>query len=192
MTFIRTVPEPEAEGETAAIYAEVRGSMGYLPNFVPLFSERPEVFRAWQQLNGALKTRDLRRYELATVAAAKALRSSYCALSHGKVLAEQFLGPDAVADLPAGLDDVDLAVVALAEKVVRDASSVTQTDVDGLRELGLDDAEIVDVVLAAAARCFFSKAVDALGALPDGAFMGLDPALRESLTVGRPIEPRGA
>jgi alkylhydroperoxidase family enzyme len=94
--------------------------MGYLPNFVPLFSERPEVFRAWQQLNGALKTRDLRRYELATVAAAKALRSSYCALSHGKVLAEQFLGSDAVAELPAGLDDVDLAVVSLAEKVVRD------------------------------------------------------------------------
>jgi uncharacterized peroxidase-related enzyme len=192
MTFVRTVPEPEAKGDTAAIYDEVRESMGYLPNFVPLFSERPEVFRAWQQLNGALKTRDLRRYELATVAAAKALRSSYCALSHGKVLAEQFLGPEAVAELPGGLDDVDLAVVALAEKVVRDASSVTQADVDGLRALGLDDAEIVDVVLAAAARCFFSKAVDALGALPDRTFMGLDPALRESLTVGRPIETSGA
>jgi hypothetical protein len=65
---------------------------------------------------------------------------------------------------------------------------VTQADVDGLRALGLDDAEIVDVVLAAAARCFFSKAVDALGALPDPVFRELDPPLRESLTVGRPIE----
>jgi uncharacterized peroxidase-related enzyme len=188
MTFVRTVPEPEATGETAAIYDEARESMGYLPNFVPLFSERPEVFRAWQQLNGALKTRDLRRYEIATVAAAKALRSSYCALSHGKVLAEQFLGAEAVAALPAGLDETEAAVSALAEKVVRDASSVTQADVDGLRALGLDDAEIVDVVLAAAARCFFSKAVDALGALPDPVFRELDPPLRESLTVGRPIE----
>jgi hypothetical protein len=33
---------------------------------------------------------DLRRYELATVAAAKRLRSSYYALAHGSVLAEQF------------------------------------------------------------------------------------------------------
>jgi uncharacterized peroxidase-related enzyme len=191
LTFIRTIPPAKATGETAAIYDEARESMGYLPNFVPLFSERPEVFRAWQQLNGALKARDLRRYEIATVAAAKALGSSYCALSHGKVLAEQFLGAEAVAALPAGLDETEAAVSALAEKVVRDASSVTQADVDGLRALGLDDAEIVDVVLAAAARCFFSKAVDALGALPDAAFMELDPALREFLTVGRPIADDG-
>jgi hypothetical protein len=33
---------------------------------------------------------DLRRYELATLAAAMRLRSSYCALAHGKELAERF------------------------------------------------------------------------------------------------------
>jgi hypothetical protein len=31
---------------------------------------------------------DLRRYELATLAAARRLRSSYCCLAHGRVLAE--------------------------------------------------------------------------------------------------------
>ena len=39
------------------------------------------------ELNTAIKSRmDLRRYELATVAAAQRLRSSYCSLAHGKVL----------------------------------------------------------------------------------------------------------
>ena len=45
----------------------------------------------------------------------------------------------------------------------------------------------MDVVLAAAARCFFSKTLDALGVLPDAGFRALDPELQEVLVVGRPI-----
>jgi alkylhydroperoxidase family enzyme len=158
-------------------------------NYERAFAERPDVYAAWVQLNTSIKAgMDVRRYELATLAAARRLRSSYCSLAHGKVLAEEFVGAGAVPGLPAGLDAVEAAVMELAEKVARDATSVTQEDVDRLRALGLDDAEILDVVLAAAARCFFSKALDALGALPDATFLELDPALREQLTIGRPIE----
>jgi alkylhydroperoxidase family enzyme len=78
----------------------------------------------------------------------------------------------------------------LAEKVVDDATSVTAADLDRLRGLGLDDGEIVDVVLAAAARCFFSKTLDALGVEPDARFAELEPGLRDSLVVGRPIAAR--
>jgi hypothetical protein len=75
-----------------------------------------------------------------------------------------------------------------SEQVAQDAGSVTQADVDRLRALGLTDAEVFDVIAAAAARCFFSTALDALGAQPDARFVAtLDPALREALTVGRPI-----
>ena len=56
-----------------------------------------------------------------------------------------------------------------------------------LEELGLSDDEIVDVALAAAARCFFSKALDALGVQPDSEYLQLDDDLRGALTVGRPI-----
>ena len=45
----------------------------------------------------------------------------------------------------------------------------------------------MDVVLAAAARCFFSKTLDALGVLPDAEYGELEPRLREALVVGRPI-----
>jgi len=37
----------------------------------------------------------------------------------------------------------------------------------------------------AAARCFFSKLLDALGVQADSTFNDLDPTLREALTVGR-------
>ena len=187
MTFVETIPDDKATGDVALLYQESRDQNGYLQNFVQAFSLRPEVLRAWQQLNGAIKARDVRRYELATLAAARRLRSSYCALAHGKVLADQFLGEEAVAALPTGLDEADRAVVELAEHVVDDATSITEADIDRLRTLGLSDGEVVDVVLAAAARCFFSKTLDALGAEPDSAFAGLDSAFLDALVVGRPI-----
>ena len=45
-----------------------------------------------------------------------------------------------------------------------------------------------DVLLAATIRCFFSKTLDELGGQPDADFAELDPAFREPLTVGPPIE----
>ena len=157
-------------------------------NFEQAFARRPDVFAAWQQLNGAIKaSSDLRRYELATLAAARRLRSSYCCLAHGKVLAEQFYDYVSVPNLPAGLDGADRAIMDFAEKVVVDATSITQADVDGLRAHGLSDDEVFDVVLAAAARCFFSKTLDALGVQPDAAYAELEPSFVEPLTVGRPI-----
>ena len=160
-------------------------------NYERAFEDRPEVYAAWAQLNGAIKARmDPRRYELATLAAAQRLRSSYCSLAHGKVLLERFGEPVrdiAVNRRSAGLSEVDIAVMDLAERVVDDATRIGDADLQILRTLGLSADEIMDVVLAASARCFFSKTLDALGVRPDSSFRELDAALQEALVVGRPI-----
>jgi uncharacterized peroxidase-related enzyme len=193
MAFIETVPQDQATGETAELYASDEATFGYLPNFTRAFSLRPRVYAAWRGLNGTIKSSmDLRRYELATVAAASRLRSSYCALAHGSVLVEKFLEPDvvcaAMADpRTADLTATDVAVMDLAVKVADDATSIEHADIDHLRSVGLSDADILDVVLAAAARCFFSKTLDALGVEPDAKYAELDPVLRDTLTVGRAI-----
>src|SRR5690349_3263905 len=96
------------------------------PNYERLFRRRPEVYVAWGQLKEAIAgSMDARRYELATLAAATQLRSSYCALAHGKVLADRFYAPEVVgriaSDRRAGdLDEVDVAIMDLAEKVAAD------------------------------------------------------------------------
>jgi alkylhydroperoxidase family enzyme len=160
-------------------------------NLERAFEQRPEVYAAWRGLVGAVKSgMDERRYELATLAAARRLRSSYCSLAHGKVLLEQFGEPVreiALDRRSAGLDEVDLAVMELAERVVDDATAITDADLQRLGDLGLTDTDIMDVVLAATIRCFFSKTLDALGVQPDAEFRELDPALQEALVVGRPI-----
>jgi uncharacterized peroxidase-related enzyme len=189
LAFIELIPEEAAAGQTAAFYAEARAAMGSVPNHARAFALRPEVYKAWQQLNRAIRTAgDLQRYELVTLAAARKLRSSYCSLAHGKILAERFYDAEAVRTLPEGLAPVDAAAMELAEKIALDATSVTAEDIDRLRRLGLGDGEILDVVLSAAARCFFSKALDALGVQPDRDYRNMEPALRDALTVGRPIE----
>ena len=194
MTFIDTIPEDDATGAVAELYAADRElAGGRLRNLAQAFSLAPDVYAAWAQLNATIKARmDLRRYELATLAAARRLRSSYCALSHGSVLLADGVAPDQLRAIvedhhSAGLEPVEVAIMDLADKVAVDATSVTEADVERLRSLGLSDADIIDVVSAAAARCFFSKTLDGLGVAPDASYGELDPALRDALTVGRPI-----
>lgn len=172
MTYIETVPEGEASGAVAAMYETDREGFGYLPNFTRGFSHRPDVYAAWRQLNGAVKANmDLRRYEIATLAAAGRLKSRYCSAAHGKLALENgFLDGGQVASLihdGIAPDDTDQAVVDLALKVATDATTVTRADINRLREQGFSDADVADVVLAAAVRCFFSKVLDALGIEPD-------------------------
>jgi len=191
MTFIETIPPEDATGLLAEHYAFDRENLGGEANFTRAFSLQPEVFAGWKQLNGAIKAgMDLRRYELATLAAAKRLRSSYCCLAHGTVLIEQFDEPVrdiAIDHRAAGLDEIDVAVMDLAEKVVDDATSIGDADLTPLRDLGLSETEIMDVVLAASVRCFFSKTLDALGVRPDATYNEMDARLRDVLVVGRPI-----
>jgi uncharacterized peroxidase-related enzyme len=193
MTFVQTIPEADAADELTELYEADRATFGHVPNFTKAFSLRPAVYVAWRQLNAQIKAgMDVRRYELATVAAARRLRSSYCTLAHGSVLVDRFLEPDTLLAIvsdhrTAGLDPLDVAVMDLADKVADDATSVTQADVERLRSLGLSDTDIFDVIAAASARCFFSKLLDGLGAQPDARYAELDPQLRRALTVGRPI-----
>ena len=193
MTFIAPIQDDQASDVVKEFFEADRGRMGYVANYTRVFANRPDVYAAWLQLNSAIKqAMDLRRYELVTLAAARRLRSSYCSLAHGKVLADEYLDPETVRAVAldhasSGLEPADVAVMDLAEKVADDAKSVTREDIERLRPLGLSDADIFDVVAAAAARCFFSKSLDALEVQADSAYLELEPKLRDALTVGRPI-----
>jgi uncharacterized peroxidase-related enzyme len=167
---------------------------GFLPNYAAAFSTRPDVAQAWNTLNTTIREgMDRRRFELATIGAARALRSTYCTAAHSKFLRDE-CDDDAtmrsIADEPSGaaLSPQDRAVYEFAAKVAADAASVEQTDVDSLRAVGLSDADIADVVFAASARSFFTRVLDGLGAQLDSQTAGtFPPAVLESMIVGRPV-----
>jgi uncharacterized peroxidase-related enzyme len=113
-------------------------------------------------------------------------------LAHGAVLRKNFFNADELVAIVkdfrnAGLSPEEVAIMAFAQKVTTQAQQISEQDMDELRGYGLSDEEILDVVLACAARNFFSKTLDALGAVPDDAYKELEPELVKVLAAGRPF-----
>src|SRR4051812_40328920 len=195
--FIHPVPEDSATGPLADYYRQQRAVWGFLPNYAAAFSSRPEVAEAWNQLNVTIRDgMDRRRFEIATIAAARALRSTYCTAAHSKFLRdvcgdETTMRSIAADPTGASLERQDREVYAFAAKVATDACAVEQADVDRLHEVGLSDADVADVVFAAAARSFFTRVLDGLGTQLDSSTAAEFPGdLLSSMIVGRPAAPR--
>ena len=191
--FIETVPEAAAAGALADYYRQQSSAWGFLPNYAAAFASRPAVAHGWNVLQASIRDgMDRRRFEIATIAAARALRSTYCTAAHSKFLRD-ICGDEPTLDLiaadPSGgaLDAQDRAVYTFAGKVAADASSIRHSDVDELRAAGLSDPEIAEVVYAAAARSFFTRVLDGLGAQLDRqTAAAFGPELLSTMIVGRP------
>lgn len=210
MAYIETIPVSEATGEVRELYLRQQGNGDYVPNYAKVYCYRPQVMKAWADLQKCIRRPiDAKRYGLVSLAVARAIGSSYCALSYGRMLQQKFYSTDALKvvlgeearkvvgdetltvveeESRGPLSPAEWAMMRYAAKVATDSSSVTQADIDELKTLGFSDAEIFDIAASAAARCFFARLGDALGAKPDSAFLTLDPQMREALTVGRAID----
>jgi uncharacterized peroxidase-related enzyme len=175
--YVRTIPPDDAQDAVKAMYEAAEASEGYLPNQVRLFSLNPPARAAWRQLVDAINAdMDHRRYELATLAAAATVRCRYCVSAHAAVVMEsEYFDREQVEAITRDfrsadcLDARDKEVMVFAEKVALDATRVAPEDVEHLRDNGLSDREIFDVTLAAAARVFYSKVLQAMDAEPDEA-----------------------
>jgi uncharacterized peroxidase-related enzyme len=193
MAFIDTLSPSEIDDDVREMYERQQAHYGYVPNYAKVFCYRPEVMRLWAQLQAGIKRpMDLRRFELATFAAANALRSTLCSLAHGKKLTEFFSTDDVMAmargEVPASLTAAEAAMMDFARKVARDATTITAGEVERLKAHGFTDAEVFDIAATAAARAFFTKVLESLGVEADAAFRRIDPDFRKAMTVGRPID----
>lgn len=185
MSIISTTPETQATGPVAEIYAEDRRALGYVPSHTRALAVNPEAFAAWRTMQGAIAgSLGLRRFELVTLAAALALRSRHCRLAHGtkclKMMDEGELLRIARDYHDAGLSEAEVAMMEFAEKLSTDSAAMTDADSQRLRELGFGDREIVDIALAAAARNYLSRVLQALAVDVDVP-PGLTEALRRAL-----------
>lgn len=198
MTFVATIAPRDATGVLAELYAQDRARVGFVANHTRALSSRPHALAAFRALGRAVSEHvEPRRFELVTLAAARTLGSSYCMLTHGAALqhlgvSESDLSAIATDHHRARLPAVEVALMDFAVQVARGASAVAPADIEHLRSLGLSDAEIVDTVLVAALRCFYSTALDALGVQADACYAALSERLRTALVVGRPISTEAA
>jgi len=194
VSYIETTAPQEATGAVAELYRRQQGQSSYLPNYARVYCHRPEAMTALAALQNVLK-QDMapRLWALVALAAAREINSSYCSLAFARRLLKDHFSPQELVAVITSAPDAPLqhaerAAMALAAKVARNAATVTEDDIDALRQAGFSDAGIFDVVAAAAWRCFFAKVPDGLGVRPDAALGNLDPFLLQHLVVGRAID----
>jgi len=177
----------EAEGHVADMYQSDLRDNGFVFSHTQLMAINPEAHQAWEALIRAIvPSIGVRTFELATLAAARAIPSPHCLLAHGrKTLRAQALTEDQLDRVArdyetAGLSDADVAVMRFAEKLSTDAAAMSDGDSQSLRDNGFTDRQIVDIALAAGARNYYSRTLQAL-AVPVESVPGLSAELAEAL-----------
>jgi uncharacterized peroxidase-related enzyme len=194
--FLQTIAEKDATGRIAEIYSKERAPLGFVPESARCLTTRPDLLPLFDEFFDGVRSGfslGAREWCLITFIAAKHLRSTYCSQVYSQRLIALLGSKDAVLAIQrdfraAGLPDKDVAMLAYAEKVTTDAHRVTQSDIDQLRSAGFTDRQISDIALCASFRCFLSKFVDAVGAVPEGALADSDAEFRSAMTVGRSLE----
>ena len=193
--FLKTVTPEEATGEVARIYQHEQTSMGFVMEATRCWTARPEVLPLYEQFSEGIKadfSLGMRAWRLITFIAAKQVPSTYCTHVYARSLTKELGSKDMVLALQrdyrsAGLSEKEVAMLAYAEQVARDASRITKADINALRAVGFTDVEISDIALCASFRAFISRFFDATGATPEPVFFDADPVFRDAMTVGKPI-----
>ena len=191
--YLQAIEEDKATGRVAEIYAAQKAQLGFVmataksftprPDLLPIYTEFAEKIRAGFSLG-------LREWRLITLIAAKHIPSTYCSYVYGKQLIGDLGSKAAVLAVQrdfrtAGLPERDVAMLAYAEKIARDASKISQADIDRLRAAGFTDQQICDIALCASFRCFVSRFFDAVGAGPEPVYIDSDDEFRAAMTVGK-------
>lgn len=167
MSILVTIPESEATGVVADLYAADLRDRGYVLSHTKAMALNTETSLLWEQLTGAIAgAHGMRRYELVTLAAAMALHSDACRIAHSRKSLQYMDEAEVVRVLTdfraAGLSAAEVAMMEYAQKMCGASSVMTDADSQRLRDVGFTDVEILNITLAASARNYYSRALHAL------------------------------
>jgi uncharacterized peroxidase-related enzyme len=191
--YLHTIAEAEATGRVAEIYAAQIAQLGFVMATAKSFTPRPDLLPVYTDFVDKIRagfSLGVREWRLITLIAAKHIPSTYCSYVYGKQLIGDLGSKEAVIAVQrdfrsAGLPERDVEMLSYAEKIAKDASQVTQTDIDRLRSAGFTDQQICDIALCAAFRCFVSRYFDAVGAGPEAVFVDDNEEFRNAMSVGK-------
>ena len=191
--FLQTIGEEDATGAIAEIYNTSTAQLGFVMEATKCFTARPDLLPIYTEFSRSIRagfSLSPRDWRLITLIAAKHIPSTYCSYVYGKQLIGDLGSKTAVMAVQqdfrtAGLPDRDVEMLAYAEKITKDASRISQHDIDRLRAAGFTDQQVCDIALCASFRCFVSRFFDAVGASPEEIYIDSDSDFRTAMTVGK-------
>jgi uncharacterized peroxidase-related enzyme len=181
ISWFPVVDEASMAPEVRELSAKALEKTGVVPNVFRVYAWRPERFLKWFS-----HFRDVMRESTGLSAADREMigvvvsaenRCLYCMIAHGAEL-RQLLGDARLADTiaidyrRANLDAKRRAMCDFAVRLTRTPSSVSEADVQALRECGLTEEDVWDVAEVAAMFNFSNRMASASGMRPNAEYYG--------------------
>ena len=179
MIQVPTLEPSEASREVRDVYFDFQRRMGFpsAPNFIKTQGHSLSVVRGtWglvqHVLVGGLLPRTLKEMMFSAISKDRACR--YCEAAH--LACCRMLGVDSrtLEELVANLDSVTPEkardIIQFGVKCARDPQSLDSADYDRLRNHGLTQPEIVELIAMSALAVYANIIADATGMSPDAMF----------------------
>ena len=174
MAYIHTIAQADADETLAAAYRRFANADGSVDDVLRVHSLNPASLDAhcalYVQAMHTPSPVSRAEREMVGVTVSRLNSCDYCLTHHSRGLAR--LLPENRKPLvePLKLGDMndlsprEQAMCTYAAKLTTEPASITQTDIDSLRDAGLTDREILDVAQAAAYFAYANRIVLGLGA----------------------------
>ena len=191
MAFIKVVSPGQASGRLEKIYRCVQAPDGQVDNVLQVHSLRPHTLEGHMAVYKAVLHHTSNQLPEWYLEAVGVLVSSlnnctYCAGHHAKGM-ERLLKAESMDDRAyiAALDQSDpgepftareLVGLAYARKLTHTPGQIEAADIDGLREAGFDDGEILELNQVAAYFAYANRTVTGLGVNTNNETLGQSPS----------------
>ena len=172
----------ELPDDIRAMIDQVQEKSGFVPNVFIALAHRPVEFRAFFEHHNALMDSDVglskAEREMIVVATSGQNGCLYCVVAHGAILrirSKNELLADQLAVNPwkADLSDREQRIVEFALQVALDSASVSDDDIDRMRQAGFSDDEVWDIGAIAAFFAMSNRLANLSAMRPNDEFYAL-------------------
>ena len=158
MPRIQPVNAENANEATTQVLETVKKKMGGVPNLLSTMANSPAVANSYLAFSSAIGEGTLSGAlrERIALAVGQANNCDYCLAAHTALGKMAGLSEEDIVQARGGTaeDPKDAAAVELARKLVENRGHVSDQDVDAVRDAGLTDGEIGEVVAIVALNIF--------------------------------------
>lgn len=150
MPRIHPVSPDQTDAKTTATLKAVEAKLGMLPNLFTTLAQAPVALNGYLQLAEVLGKGRLsaRQREMIAIAVAQENACAYCLSAHAAIGQGVGLSDDDIerARYGGAQDAKDDAVTELALRIVRSRGDVSDSALAAVRQAGLDDGLIIEII----------------------------------------------
>lgn len=182
--YVETVPPEDAEDRVAEIYKEILATregemdeeMG-LNKMWMAFGQAPDVLEVfWPHMRDSYRSGEL-SFELTSkisLVTATVMECEGCRFFHTDRLQEEGVSDDQIQQMrqreieASAFSEKEYEILSFAEQLADDHHSIDESDIERLREVGLSDTEIVELIDCIAVHIYTAVFQEATGVVERG------------------------